>query len=180
MQGVSEEERVDALLQSVAHRDRAAFRELFAATAPTLYGFLLKLLRRRDLADDVLQETYLRVWQRATRYDPTKGRGLAWMTVIARRTAIDLWRSPHGRGSSMVTLEDLPEPQEDPWDLTDVATDLRRCLEELDAPQRHLILLAFFRGLTHEELAADTSLPIGTVKSHIRRGLAKLQRCLGR
>lgn len=171
------------LLAAVATRDRAALAELYAATAPQLLGVILRLVRRRDLAEEVLHDAYLRVWERASTFAPERGSAMGWLVSVSRHAALDTVR----RRRREVPLDDMPghAEREDP-DPTPFQQMLRgaeghalaRCLEELEAEQRTCILLAFQDGLTHEQMAARLAKPLGTVKSWVRRGLLRLRRCL--
>jgi RNA polymerase sigma-70 factor (ECF subfamily) len=170
------------LLQRVAAGDRAAFAALYDRTSPQLFGVALRILRQKERAEDVLQECFVAVWQRAGDYDPAKGAAMTWLTTILRHRAIDVVR----RGTRRP--ERLAEPEEallalaaGPADDADRGSELRAlqdCLGELGAAQRNAILMIYAYGLTQEELAAQTATPLGTVKSWIRRSLERLKKCL--
>jgi RNA polymerase sigma-70 factor (ECF subfamily) len=173
-------EHVAALLQRSAEGDRAAFRRLYDLQSSRLYAVALRITRQSALAADAMHEAFVSVWQYADRFDPARGAGEAWLTSIVRYRALDLVR----RGVREVTGLDVPEREdEDPDPLARLlgsaeGAALHRCLEELDAERRTLILHAFMDGLTHTELADRFAMPLGTVKSSIRRGLAGLRQCL--
>lgn len=174
---------IAAALAGVARGDRAAFADLYRLAAPRLFGATLKLLRRRDAAEDVLQETFLAIWDKAGQYTPERGAPMAWMTMIARHRAIDRLRREARRPEDDIDASEtalaVVAGQGD-VSLAPAGSDLRRCLAALDAGPREAILLAFEEGWTHEELAARLDRPVGTVKSWIRRGLQRLKECLER
>lgn len=172
------------LLQRVAGRDRAAFDALYAATSSKLYGVVLRILNRRDLADDVLQEVYVKIWDRAAAFDPAKGAAITWMATIARHTALDQIRRV-----TPVSIEDRPdvlEIQSDepgPLELlqrSENAGQLRRCLDGLEPEKRELVMLAYMQGYSREELAQKFSRPVPTIKTWLHRSLAQLKDCLTR
>jgi RNA polymerase sigma-70 factor (ECF subfamily) len=170
------------LLRRVTAGDRAAFAELYDRTSPQLFGVALRILRQKEWAEDVLQESFVAIWQRAGDYDPAKGAAMTWLMTILRHRAIDALR----RGARQP--ERLAEPEEallalvaGPADSADRGSELRalqNCLAELGTPQRDAMLMVYAYGLTQEELAARIATPLGTVKSWIRRSLERLKKCL--
>jgi RNA polymerase sigma-70 factor (ECF subfamily) len=170
------------LLGGAAAREQQAFAELYAATSAKLFGVILRILRDRELASEVLQEVYLRIWQRADDYRPDKGAPMTWMIAIARHRALDRRRGLRPE----LPLDDLEELEDPGADLADLfeggvrARALRHCLGELDGRQLQSVLMAFAEGYTHAELAERLACPLGTVKSLIRRGLLRLKECLER
>ncbi|WKA28241.1 sigma-70 family RNA polymerase sigma factor [Bradyrhizobium roseum] len=169
------------MLRSVAEGDRTAFRVLYEQAGPVLFGICSRILRDRDAAEDAFQEAMLRIWQKSYQFDPAKGGAMNWMVTVARRIALD--RMP-ARRSGQRSLTDasvaaLVEalPHQAPGD-PGLAPDLRRCLGLLERNYRQSILLAYYHGLSYEELAAHSAVPIGTIKTWIHRAVEKLQRCL--
>ena len=168
------------LLRAVARGDRAALRRLYEIEAGRLHAVALRIVRDAGLAADVLHDAFLSVWRNAAQFDPARGGASAWLTGIVRNRALDISR----RTSREVTGVELPEVADDTanaW--SEVARSeeeeaLRHCLGTLEEDRRGLIVLAFVKGLTHAELASYSGLPLGTVKSHIRRGLLALRTCL--
>src|SRR6218665_2583571 len=181
--GMSMAEDLAALVYRTALGDQRAFEDLYQQTSPRLFGVALALLRRRDLAEDVLQEAYVKVWHAAGSYRPELGTVGTWMGTIVRRSAIDRLRRQKSEGLTMpepdgdLLEDDGPGPLERMLE-DDDARRLARCLEHLDERQRESVRLAFFHGLTHSELAETMSAPLGTVKAWVRRGLEKLKGCL--
>jgi len=173
---------LEALLARCAAGDRSALEPLYARVAPLLLAVLIRMLRRRDVAEDALQDVFVNVWQRARQFDPIRGRPLAWLVSMARYRAIDLQRAHR----PAVALSDVSalEPQlqsaglADSDDLHGMSGALLRCLEQIAAPQRRCLVLAYEEGLTHSEIARAVSEPLGTVKSWVRRSLIALRRCL--
>jgi RNA polymerase sigma-70 factor (ECF subfamily) len=171
------------LLERTAAEDRTAFSALYAATSAKLYGIILRILRRRDIADEILQEVYVQIWERAGYYDAAKGAPITWMVAIARNRALD-----EVRRKSPISIEDTPEvmsmcgEEEHPLDRVAKSQELARlnlCLEALDSNRRELVLLAYREGLSREALGARFSRPPATIKSWLRRSLLQLRDCLG-
>ena len=176
--------RLAALLGQCALGSQAAFAELYRATAPKLFGVAVRILRREDWAEDVLQECYVSVWNHAADYAAAKSAPLTWMASIVRNRCLDWLRRPHPESGSeeydivaAAWAADAPGPMEQLLAAADAGA-LARCLVQLDSKQRQSIALAFFHGLSHSELAAHMREPLGTVKSWVRRGLERLRDCL--
>ena len=173
------------------HRDsEAALRELYDLTSSRLYGVALRVTNNRDWAEDVLQEAYLTVWRVAGDYRAAISPPLAWMGVIVRSRALDfLRRRASERVDAAMDIDDaglaetLAGDAADPMDTTQASEQawaLHECLRKLEARQREVVSLAYLRDLSHTELAAQLKLPLGTVKTWIRRGLEQLRGCMGR
>lgn len=173
------------LLAQSARGDQAAFRELYELTAPRLFGVALRVLRRRAWAEDVLQESFLSIWHRASSYRPDKGGPLAWMTAIVRNRSVDWLRQSRQEGAAetgTAAIDERADQSPGPFEqaaLSDQSRALDRCLGGLEPAQRQSIALAFLYGLTHAEVATHMQQPVGTVKSWIRRGLQRMSRCDG-
>jgi RNA polymerase sigma-70 factor (ECF subfamily) len=177
----SQEDLVESLSR-VARGDKSAFEALYAATCVKLYGVVVRILGRRDLAQDVLQDVYVRVWQRAGEFDPTIGSPITWMVAIARNRALD-----EAKRKTMRSLEDMPELLEladagDPLASLEMNEQRRRlqvCLDRLEPERKRILALAYHYGLTREEIARRVNRPAATVKTWLRRSLAQLKDCLG-
>lgn len=171
-----------ALLARVADKDSAAFESLYQAVAPRLFGLALRITRKRDTAEEVVQDTFVKLWGGTARFDAERGNAFGWLAVLARNRALDIL-ARDGRTTSLPPeIEERPDPAISALDQlgqTEDADRLRACLEGLPDQQRRAILAAFFNGLTHEELAEQLDTPLGTVKSWVRRGLMRLKGCLG-
>jgi RNA polymerase sigma-70 factor (ECF subfamily) len=171
-----------AALQQTARGDRAAFRVVYEATSLKLYGIVVRILGRRDLADEVLQEVYIRVWQRAGDFDAASGSPITWLAAVARNLALD-----EARRKTPRSIEEFPEVLQLPSDDDPSATqerneDMRRlqaCLDGLEPDKRELVLLAYHYGMTREEISSRVNRPVATVKTWLRRSLAQLRDCLG-
>ena len=173
-----------ALLAACAGGDKAAFERLYRQTSAKLFGVALRIVRQEDLAEEVLQDCYIRIWNRAGDYREGLAAPMTWMASIVRNRSLDWLRRPNPEVIDVegqiidATASDGPGPLDAVERLRD-GTALARCLGELEAKQRQAILLAFHDGLTHSEMAKHLREPLGTVKTWVRRGLAKLKACLG-
>jgi len=168
----------------IARGDREALRALYDATSAKLFGVCLRILSDREESEDVLQDVYLTVWRRADRFDASRASVMTWMSTVARNRAIDRLRArgPLARAEPVEDLE-IADDQPGADVRLEVAGDAARlagCLDELDARTQAVIRTAFFEGVTYEALARRMDAPLGTVKSWIRRGLARLKGCLER
>jgi RNA polymerase sigma-70 factor (ECF subfamily) len=168
------------LIARCAQQDRAAFRALYAKWSARLHGVALRITRDPALAADATHDAFVQVWQQAGRFDPDKGEAASWLTTLARYRALDMVRR---RGREVFGHESAEEADLGPDALTqlmaaDAGGALKRCLELLTAERRNLVLMAFVNGLSHSQLAAKFELPVGTVKSWIRRSLIGLKECL--
>ena len=170
------------LLGRVAGGDRAAFEALYVASAPKLFGLILRMSRTRPGAEDILQEVFVKVWRGAHAYSPDAGAPMTWLASIARNRTIDVLRqrapAAHGHGDED---EDWVARIPDPLDLEDAlmnAADLRHCLARLDPVHRDCVLLAYRDGFSREELAERFERPVNTVKTWLHRALASLKACL--
>jgi RNA polymerase sigma-70 factor (ECF subfamily) len=182
MNSTAPEPDLGQLLLGVAAHDRAAFAALYKQTQAKLYGVVARILVRSDLAGEVLQETYVRIWQKAGDFDPAKGSPIAWMATIARNRALD-----EVRRAKPLALEDMPDSFEpaaeeiDPLgarDRSERLTALMRCLSQLDAEKRQIVMLAYYRGASREALSKRFERPVPTIKTWLHRSLAQLKDCL--
>jgi len=174
------EDDLGQVLRSVAKGDREAFRLLYEQAGPTLFGICSRISRDRNAAEDAFQEAMLRIWQKSYLYDPAKGGAMNWMVTIVRRVALD--RLP-ARRAGPVSLTDesvaaLVEALSHQAPRDPNLADLRRCLGLLEQNYRQSVLLAYYYGLSYEELAEHSAVPVGTIKTWIHRAVEKLQRCL--
>ena len=178
-----------ALLDRIAVADEAALRELYDMTSSRLYGVAVRVVSNRDWAEDVLQEAYLNIWRIAADYKASLSPPMAWMALVVRSRGLDfLRRRTTGHVDRAVELDerisetvagDAPNPM-DVADASQQARALHRCLDSLENKQREVLSLAYLRDLSHGELAEQLRLPLGTVKTWIRRGLEQLRACMGR
>lgn len=175
------------LLAAVSLGDRQAFRLLYDATAPRLFGFALRILKKDELAQEAVQDAFVAVWHAASTYQAHLSAPLTWMTTIVRNKALDLYRRAQASGdvehapAGQDAVDALPDTEAGPMQqlaLSREAQALAACMETLAGRQRQAIGMAYLHELSHSEVAARLSLPIGTVKTWIRRGLERLRDCL--
>uniref|UniRef100_UPI003F84C502 sigma-70 family RNA polymerase sigma factor n=1 Tax=Cupriavidus ulmosensis TaxID=3065913 RepID=UPI003F84C502 len=180
-------DRLAALLQGAAMGDRQALRQLYDQTATKLFGLALRITNRHDWAEDVVQESFVSIWHHAGDYRPHLAAPMTWMTAIVRNRALDcLRRQAAARASQMVELDDtlgewLADDAAGPAELalaSQEARALNQCLQRLEQPQRQAISLAYLKDMSHSELSEQLQVPLGTIKSWIRRGLERLRTCL--
>jgi RNA polymerase sigma-70 factor (ECF subfamily) len=169
-------------LRRCAAGERGALRDVYTAEAQRMMGVAMRLLRRRTLAEEAVHDTFMQVWQRAATFDPTRGEARTWLYAILRHRALNILRT-----ETRVDLVDDFEPlgltsaEENAEAIVLRLSDtsaLKRCLERLDPTRKEAILLAYVHGLTHGELAGRLNVPLGTMKSWIRRSLLQLRECL--
>lgn len=167
------------LVSRIASGDRAAFAEFYDRHAPAVLGLLLRLLGQRADADDVLQEAFLEVWRRAPQYDGARATPLGWLTLIARSRAVDHLRRRRPPNAPAPEAADvmLADPA-DGLERREAAGCVRAALKQLPTEQRSAIGLAFFAGLTHEQVAQRLGVPLGTAKTRIRLGIQRLRALL--
>lgn len=169
-------------LVATGERDRSAFRQVYRLTSAKLFGVCIRICGDRQAAEDVLHEVYLTVWKRAAGYEPGRASPITWLATIARNKAIDWRRSAANRPS--LELAQTPDVADDAPSAVDGLLEreadraLHLCLDDLEANQREAIHSAFFGGLTYAELAQRQAVPLGTMKSWVRRGLLRLKECL--
>ena len=169
-------------MSRVAAGEREALRQLYQATSAKLFGVCLRILSDREESEDVLQDVYVTIWRRADRFDSARASVMTWLSTIARNRAIDRLRArgPLAYAAPIDDLEiaDGADSAETLLSAADDRNKLHGCLSELDDRTQNVIRTAFFEGVTYETLARNMDAPLGTVKSWIRRGLAKLKGCL--
>jgi RNA polymerase sigma-70 factor (ECF subfamily) len=172
--------RLSAELERVAQGDKAALRTVYDLTSAKLLGICLQFLPDRAMAEDVLQDVYLKVWQGAATFDPQRASPVTWLCMIARNRAID-WRRASGRYEAVLrsAADELPIESDGAGSDTDERHRLlHQCLDTLDTERQASIRAAFMEGFTYSELAARASVPLGTMKSWVRRGLLQLRKCI--
>jgi RNA polymerase sigma-70 factor, ECF subfamily len=177
---------LNELLGRCALRDRAAFSALYRATSANLFGMALRIVRKRQWAEEVLQEAFVKIWNHASSYDPNRGTPMTWMINVVRNQAFDMKRRADVRAelNAVPVDEDLlPASEDDPSEQTAIDADLarlQRCLDQLAEEQRQCMLLVYHDGYTLTEIAQRRRLPLGTVKTWIRRGLIRVRECMQR
>lgn len=175
-------EHIVDLMTRVARKDRIAFAALYRATSAKMFGTALRILRRRDLAEEILQEVYAKIWERAGDFDASKASPVTWMAAIVRNRALD-----EVRRKTPISVEDMPEGFEpaadnpDPLETRERSENLRAllaCLDRLDPQKRQMVLLAYYHGASREMLAERYEAPVPTIKTWLHRSLAQLRLCL--
>lgn len=176
-------EALRSAMVRLANGESAALEQIYNATRVKLFGICYRILGDTKEAEDALQDVYVNLWQRADRYDPERASPISWLATFARNRAIDRLRTGKVRGGAVA--EDEANPLPDAAPLADQimidaehAARVHTCLEELDNPARENIRAAFFDGKTYAQLAEFADVPLGTMKSWIRRGMMKLRTCL--
>jgi RNA polymerase sigma-70 factor, ECF subfamily len=171
------------LLAAVAKGDATAFERLYGATRAKLYGVLLRILGRPELADEVMQETYLKVWKMADKFDAAVASPITWMVAIARNRAIDIVRkkaevSIEEEPEAMAVAADTPPPLAR-REMTEELKRLLTCLGKLDPEKQRIVLLAYYSGWSRDQLAKKLDIPVNTIKTWLRRSLLEIRGCMG-
>jgi RNA polymerase sigma factor (sigma-70 family) len=174
-----EQETLLPLLCGTAQGQKQDFAKLYKITSGQVYAVVLKMLQNSALAEEATQDAYIKVWHNAASYQRGKGTVLTWIISIARYRALDLMR--HHKVRKETSLDDDDTHPDESTHIAASELDhpkLSECMDELDNQQRQAIHLAYFNGLSHQEVVDHLASPLGTIKSWIRRGLQSLQRCL--
>jgi RNA polymerase sigma-70 factor (ECF subfamily) len=175
-----EDDELSRLVRRCAAGDETALRELYRSQAARLKGLAMRITGSAALAEDVLHDIFLRVWQDAHRFDPHRGAASAWLTTLTRFRAMDVVRS-RGREPVGAAIEEREDPSPDQLSLAMGGSDARRlhdCLQRLPSQARHAVTLAFVEGRTHTQIAEASAMKLGTLKSLIRRSLLQLRGCM--
>jgi RNA polymerase sigma-70 factor (ECF subfamily) len=173
----------NAAIMACAGGDNAALKALYDIEAPKMLGVATRLLKRPSLAEDAVHDAFVNIWTKSASFNAALGEGRAWMYAILRNRSLNMLRGEDRidftddlESFGLASEEDTPE---DAISRLSDASALRRCLESLDPPKRNAIVMAYMHGLSHGELAGKLNVPLGTMKSWIRRGLLALKECLG-
>jgi RNA polymerase sigma-70 factor (ECF subfamily) len=181
---VAETDAITELMARCALRDQRAFAELYRQSSAKLYGVAIRILRREDWAEEVLQESFVNIWNHIADYSMARSAPMTWMTAIVRNRALDWLRKPREveideeHEELMASIPDESPGPEELLRRSLEAGELAECMKGLTEEQQRSITLAFFYGLSHGELAEQMRKPLGTVKTWIRRGLDRLKGCL--
>jgi RNA polymerase sigma factor (sigma-70 family) len=174
---IAREAQLAAALARCAAGDHAALKMIYHSEAPKMIGVAKRILFRQDLAEEAVHDAFVRIWRSAASFDPHRGSARAWLYAVVRNRALSIHRNEHRYDTSddsaldidcEATMTQMPE-----------TSALRRCLERIDRPRRDVVVLAYVHGMSHGELAGKLKVPLGTVKSWIRRSLFSLQECMG-
>ncbi|VVE12800.1 sigma-70 family RNA polymerase sigma factor [Pandoraea anhela] len=179
----TQDQTLNRTLAAVGQSDREAFAELYRATSSRLFGVILRMVRDRAEAEDLLQDVFVNVWRRADAFDPARGNAMTWLMTMARNRTIDRLREH--RETALDEADALAIPSEDPTpaalaEASEARRRLEQCMQGLEPQQRGVVREAFFSGASYSELATRLSVPLGTLKSWIRRSLMQLKGCLDR
>ncbi|GJD67097.1 sigma-70 family RNA polymerase sigma factor [Methylobacterium gnaphalii] len=181
---MTDDSTLTRLLAKIAGGDLRGIDELYERTAPKLFGLILRIQRDRSLAEDVLQDVYLRIWQVAGSYAPDVGRPLPWLCTIARNRAIDSVRRKreeqvpvYGRDGGEDWMARLADPRDEATAFLD-RDALATCLGRLEPAHRDCVVQAYCEGLSRDELAMRFDRPVNTIKTWLHRALASLKGCL--
>lgn len=170
-------------IEALAAGDENALASIYSATSAKLFGICLRILNNRDDAEDALQDVYVNLWRNAARFDRDRASPVSWLATFARNRAIDRLRRGKVQAGAVAVDEAMELPNAAPLAeeqllAADRNAQIHRCLETLEDRTRDSIRTAFFQGKTYAELAEIKGVPLGTMKSWVRRGLARLKRCL--
>lgn len=171
------------LLEGCAQERHKDLKSLYELTASNLFSVSLRILKDQSLAEDCIQQVFINIWRNAGSYDAKKAKAKTWMNTIARNQALDILRrnrhqNLHDGDDALDSLEDDGAGQEQQVSLLQDTSRLHQCLEEIPKEQRQCLELAYFDGLSHQGVSDRTDIALGTVKTWIRRGLARLQTCM--
>ena len=169
---------ISAAIVRCAAGERSALRIIYDLEAARMVGVAMRILRRRDLAEEATHDAFMRIWRSARTFEPSRGSARAWIYTSVRNQALTILRDEGRFGPDEPTDNEMPEPHSALARLPE-SSALRHCLEKLDPGRRSAIVLAYVHGFSHGELAGRLGVPLGTIKSWIRRGLVSLQECLG-
>jgi len=185
----SDPQQLKTWLQAAGKRDAAAFRSLYEATSSKLFGFALRILQKRELAEEVLQEGFVAIWNNAANYQSHLASPMTWMATIVRNKAFDHLRRTDAAVEidaeqfDSEVMNALQDPQRTPIEALQLSGDAKAlawCMSALEGAHRQVVALAYYHDLSHSEVANQMKLPIGTVKTWIRRSLEKLRVCLAK
>ena len=171
-------DRLAGLIAATAAEDQAAFAELYHASKRKLFGIALTVLHRRDLAEDVVQEAFLRIWRHAARFDPARGTAITWMATIVRNLAIDVKRSPAAEATDDSALIVIPfngRSALDEIEATDNHRRLSEVMKSLDPIKRKLVVAAYINGESREQLSERFGAPVNTIKTWLRRAVLDIR-----
>ena len=168
----------DQFIQRLQQGDATVVAALYDAYGAALYGVILRIVQNQELAQQALQDTFLKAWRNAAAYDGHKGRLFTWLLNIARNTAIDATRTAHFRNSQRTESPDTLVHQPGGHSINPDHIGVRDAVEQLDDKYRALIDLVYFKGYTQEEAAEETGIPLGTIKTRLRTAIGALRQVL--
>lgn len=166
-----------AALARCAVGDRSALQMIYDSESPRMVGVARRILMRQDLAEEAVHDAFVRIWRGSGGFDPHRGSAIGWLYAVVRNCALTIHRNEHRYDHDSDGLDDITP--DDAISRLPETSALRRCLEQIERPRRDAVVLAYAHGLSHGELAGRLKVPLGTVKSWVRRGLTSLQECMG-
>jgi RNA polymerase sigma-70 factor (ECF subfamily) len=173
----------DAVLRACAQGEQQALHRLYLQDGRHLLGVALRIVRRRDVAEDVLHDAFVSIWQKAASFDAARGAGRGWIYSVVRHQALNALRGSerevHADVDMLDALQEAQATVADQFELQASMGRLQECLEHLDSAKRNSIVCAYVDGCSHSEIAARLNVPLGSVKAWIKRGLAALRECMG-
>jgi RNA polymerase sigma-70 factor (ECF subfamily) len=179
---VSASEDPSSLIAACARGERAALKAIYEREAGAMLGVAVRIVRRREIAEEIVHDAFVQIWRHAASFDPKLGSGRGWLFAIVRNRAInalrDTSREQPAATEDIAAVVDAGAASEDAFKRLSESSALRRCLEKLDPRRRLGVLLAYVEGLSHGEIAARLNVPLGTAKAWVRRSLAELRECL--
>ncbi len=168
---------INQLIPQVSLKNQAAFKQLYEISSPKIYGLLVNIIQDKELAADTLQEVYTKIWLNADKCDISQGNGWPWICQLARNTALDKLRKIDKYPSSIedTYVNEAYQQSDSQWHSN---IDLNSCLAQLASKSRQAIILSYLHGFSHQQLSKKLALPLGTLKSTIRRSMKELALCL--
>jgi RNA polymerase sigma-70 factor (ECF subfamily) len=180
--GSSEGDDLASLIAACAAGRRDSLKVLYQREAGAMIGAAMRIVRRREIAEEVVHDAFVQIWRGAGSFDPQRGNGRAWIFTIVRNRAISILRSANRElpteDEILIAAAEKTEPAEEAYGRLGDGSALKRCLDSLDPKRRAGVLLAYVEGLSHGEIAARLGVPLGTAKSWIRLSLTQLRECL--
>lgn len=172
------EAQMAAALARCAAGDRTALRVIYDSESARMIGVARRILFRQDLAEEAVHDAFVRIWRGASSFDPQRGSARGWLYAVVRNRALSIHRAEHRYDATDASALEEIDCEAAIVRMPETSA-LRNCLERIDRPRRDVVVLAYVHGMTHSELAARLKVPLGTVKSWVRRSLFSLQECMG-
>lgn len=169
--------QLSAALARCSVGDRSALQMIYDSESSRMVGVARRILIRQDLAEEAVHDAFVRIWNSAGSFDPQRGSAIGWLYAIVRNRALTIYRNEHRYDHDDNSIQDIAP--DDAVSRLPETSALRQCLERIERPRRDVVVLAYVHGMSHGELAGRLKVPLGTVKSWVRRGLISLQECMG-
>ncbi|MBY0380920.1 MAG: sigma-70 family RNA polymerase sigma factor [Xanthobacteraceae bacterium] len=176
LQDTERSAQLSAALARCAAGDRKALQMIYDSESSRMTGVARRILLRQDLAEEAVHDAFVRIWRGASTFDSGRGGSIGWLYAIVRNCALTIHRNEHRYDHNDIVEDIIPD---DAISRLPETSALRRCLDRIERPRRDVIVLAYVHGMSHGELAGRLKMPLGTIKSWVRRGLMSLQECMG-